>query len=102
MYVCMYVCVCGIPGACLLELCSNHSMYECVYMSVCRSVCICVCIYACIFVYMKLLDSAFLFNLLRVCGGWGVNFLFLSLSHQPQEIKGVSSFSASHRESQPQ
>jgi hypothetical protein len=40
---CVYLCVDGILRACLLELCSNHSMCEYVYLFVC----------------MKILNSAF-------------------------------------------
>ena len=54
MWICGYMYVCEVLGDCLWELCSIHSMCECMY----------VCLYAYVYasIGLKLLESAFCFH----------------------------------------
>ena len=88
---CVYVCMYKMLGACLLELCSNHSVCECVFLFVVMYVCVyaCMYIYVClyIFVCMKLLNCL-LFHSLSVCVCTHVNSLSILLFlDSPKELK---------------
>jgi hypothetical protein len=81
----MYVCVCEILGAFLLEFCSNHSVCECLYFS------LYIYMYACMY---EVIELCLLFQSVCVCVCVCVclNFLLVSISCLPQRVKKSSHF----------
>jgi hypothetical protein len=98
-YVFLYVCL-----NCLEPACWSFALtilYVNVYMSVCSSVCMYVFMYVYICVY-EVIGVSLFFHLLSVCTRTCEFSLFSSLSHKLQGVRRVHSFSAGHREYQPQ